>query len=417
MRAVTFNITVPSFLVSKALGRLTNSAVFGALSGLRYCEVDAPAPPADDWARIDVTRAGICGTDLGNLALKASPILEPFGSFPAVLGHEVVGRVAEAGPASGLDPGERVVVDPMISCAVRGFEEAERCPSCRKGFHCTCERAGDPGALEIGGAPMRPGTTIGYHASLPGGWSESMVAHASQLFRLPDSIDDDAAVMIEPLAVGMHAVLTSRPWGAGPVLVIGGGPIGLGVVWALRGAGYEGELVAQVKRGPEADLARRLGASDTVTPGDEARSALVGTGSSAYMPLVGAEVFAGGGFPFIFDCVGSRQTLDQSLRFASPRGRVAVLGCAAAMRKIDLTLVWAREIRVRGFVGYGAEEWKGGRVHTFDVVIEILQATDSPVSDLVTHVLPLARYKEALGHAFDRRRSGAIKVCFDPRAA
>lgn len=416
MRAVTFNVSVPSFLVGKSLGRATNSAVFGALSGLRARDVAEPDLPADDWARIEVTRAGICGTDLGTLALKASPILEPFGSFPAVLGHEIVGRIVEAGPASGFAVGARVVVDPMISCAVRGHPAQDACVSCRAGLHCTCERAGDEGAVVIGGEAMKPGTTIGYHASLPGGWSERIIAHGSQIFGLPETVDDDSAVMVEPLAVAMHAVLASRPLGDGPILVIGSGPIALGTVWALRAARYDGVLVAQVKRGAEADLARRLGASQAVSPGDEARSALIDTGSSAYMPIIGPEVFAGGGFPLIFDCVGSRNTLDQALRFARPRGRVVALGCTAEMRKIDLTLVWAREIEIRGSVGYGMEDWKGERVHTFEATLGALEKNPDAVGEMVTHVFPLGRYKEALSCAFDRRRSGAIKVALDPRA-
>lgn len=418
MRGITFNVTVPSFLVGKALGRLTNAAVFGSLSGLRAREAPEADLPGRDWVRIEVVRAGICGTDLGTLSLKASPILEPFGSFPAVLGHEIVGKVVETGPAtSRAAVGDRVVVDPMISCSVRGYAEEDLCPSCTAGFHSTCERAGEVGATLVGGAAMRPGTTIGYHASLPGGWSERVLAHDSQVFRVPESMDDDSAVMVEPLAVAMHAALRSRPFGSGPVLVIGSGPIALGAVWALRVAGYDGDLVAQVKRGHEAELARRLGASVTVAPGDEARSVLVDTGSNAYMPIMGPEVFAGGGFELVFDCVGSRDTLDQALRFASPRGRIVALGCTARMNRIDLTLLWAREIEVRGYVGYGLEDWKGDRVHTFDATLRAMaETTDAPFGEMVTHVLPLDRYREALSLAFDRRRSGAIKVAFDPRA-
>ncbi len=77
---------------------------------------------------------------------------------------------------------------------------------------------------------------------------------------MDDALDDRTAALIEPLAVGMHAVLRMRPWGAGPVLVVGSGPIALGTIWSLRAAGYEGELLAQIKRGHEAKIARSLGA-------------------------------------------------------------------------------------------------------------------------------------------------------------
>ena len=287
MRAVSFNVTIPSFLIGKGLGGLTESAIFGGLSGVRFGDVPEPPLPGDDWVRLEILKAGICGTDIGTLTFKASPAMEPFGSFPAVLGHEILARVLEVAPGvRSVQAGQRVVVDPMISCTTRGFEGDARCRSCSTGLHCTCERSGEEGALIIDGAALQRGATIGYHASLPGGWAERMIAHESQLFVVDDDMTERTAVLIEPLAVGMHAVLGTRPFGDGPVLVIGSGPIALGTIWALRAAGYEGELVAQIKRVHEAEIARGLGASTAVSPGDEARQALVDTGASAYMPIV-----------------------------------------------------------------------------------------------------------------------------------
>jgi threonine dehydrogenase-like Zn-dependent dehydrogenase len=238
MRAVSFNVTVPGFLLGKSVGRVTEAALFGGLSGLRYGEVAEPELPGDDWVRLDVIKAGICGSDLGNLSFESSPAMEPFGSFPAVLGHEVLARVAAVGPAvRRVEVGQRVAVDPVISCNVRGFAPEVRCPSCSSGNHGTCERAGDEGEVIVGGRQLRRGLTIGYQADLPGGWSERMIAHESQLFPLDDRMSDSAGVLMEPLAVGMHAALRSRPFGPGPALVIGSGPIPRGAIWGLRAAG------------------------------------------------------------------------------------------------------------------------------------------------------------------------------------
>jgi len=415
MRAVTFNITIPSFLVGKSLGKVTESAVFGALSGVRFPDVSEHALPGDRWVRLEILKAGICGTDIGTLTFKASPAMEPFGSFPAVLGHEILARVIEVGPAvRRVEVGQRVAVDPMISCTTRGFARDDRCPSCTAGLHCTCERMGEEGETVISGKRLRRGATIGYHADLGGGWAERMIAHESQLFAVDDAMPERTAAVIEPVAVGMHAALGARPLGPGPTLVIGSGPIALGTIWSLRAVGYEGELVAQIKRGHEAEIARSLGASDVVSPGDEARQALVDTGAQAYMPIVGAEVYAGGGFPLIFDCVGSGQTIKQALRYASPRGRVVMLGCAAEISKLDLTFVWARELDVKGFVGYGIEDWRGERMHTFQVTHDMLLETGAPLDRLVTHVFPLGQYRSALSTAANRRKTGSIKVLLDP---
>ena len=86
---------------------------------------------------------------------------------------------------------------------------------------------------------------------------------------------------------------------------------------------------------------------------------MIDTGASAYLPVVGPEVYSGGGFPLIYDCVGRRSSFAQSLGFASPRGRIVVIGCAAEFKKLDLTFVWAKELRIRGAVGYGQEAWRG----------------------------------------------------------
>ncbi len=415
MRAVTFDVTIPGYLLGKGLGGLTRAAVFGRASGLRLRDLPEPALPGDDWVRLEVLKAGICGTDIGNLTFKASPAMEPFGSFPAVLGHEILARVVETGRAvRAVEPGQRVAVNPVVSCTVRGFAGTEQCPSCAAGWDATCARMGEEGALEIAGHPLRRGTMIGYHADLPGGWGERTIAHEGQLLPVDDALDDRAAVLIEPLSVGMHAALGSRPWGDGPVLVIGSGPIALGTIWALRAAGFQGEILSQIKRGHEAKLAVALGASGTLSPGDEARQALVDTGAQAYMPILGDEVYAGGGFPLIFDCVGSAATLRQALRYASARGRIVLLGCAAKLKKLDLTFVWAHELTVQGFVCYGREQWRNDTVHTFRVTHDLLRESGAPVSAMVTHVFPLGQYRDALVAAADRRASGSIKVVLDP---
>jgi threonine dehydrogenase-like Zn-dependent dehydrogenase len=415
MRAVEFKVTIPGFLLARSLGRINEAAVFGGLSGVSLVERTDPELLGPDWVRLKVLASGICGTDIGNLTFAASPILEPFGSFPAVLGHEILAEVEAVGPVvRRVRPGDRVAVDPMISCAVRGHPPDAVCPSCRAGRHSTCEMAGEEGTIQVREVPLRRGLTIGYHADLPGGWGERMIAHESQLFPLDPAISDRAAVMIEPLSIAVHAILNAPPREADDVLVIGSGPIAFSAIWALRALGFPGTIVAQTKRDSEAELARALGATEVVKPGNDARDALVGTGARAYQPIVGEEVFSGGGFPYLLDCVGSAGSLAQALRYASPRGRVVVLGCAAQVRKLDLTLLWARELEVRGFVGYGRERWRGEERHTFEVTERLLLESELPVDRMVTHHFPLSQYRAALSAAANRRRSGAVKVVLTP---
>lgn len=414
-RAVVFHVSVPRFLVARTLGRISEAATFGPLGGLRLRNLPEPSPPGPEWVRLAVTSAGICGTDLSNISFSASPVMEPFGSFPAVPGHEVLARVDEVGPeVTRFRPGDRVVVDPLISCRVRGHPPDRHCPSCRRGLPGTCEAAGEEGRIRIGERPLRRGLTIGYHADLPGGWAGRMLAHESQLHPVPEPLDDRTAVLTEPLAIGVHAVLNAPPEEGWDVLVIGSGPIALGTIWALRATGFRGTIVGQTKRKSEARMARKLGATEVIRPGDEAREAMVETGAQAYQPLVGKEVYSGGGFPLVFDCVGSPASLSQALRFASPRGRIVMLGCAGQLRKLDLTFLWARELELKGFVGYGLEDWRGERRHTFEITHDLLLESRAPVGELVTHAFPLEQYRTALSAAANRRRSEAVKVVLEP---
>jgi threonine dehydrogenase-like Zn-dependent dehydrogenase len=417
VRALQVKLALRQYLTAKTLGRFTDAALFGALSGVRQVQLPPPALPGPHWVRLEVLRAGICGTDVSTLVGHSSPALEPFSSFPAVLGHEILGRVLEVGPqVRGFEPGQKVAVDPVISCQVRGVAEGETCAWCRAGRPATCARHGDEGPLRVDGSPLARGGFIGFHRSLPGGWGEQLVAHQAQLFAVDEGLSDRAAVLTEPLAVALHAVLGVRLDVREPVLVIGSGPIALCTLWALRAVGFGGEVLSQLKRPAEAALAMRLGASGTVAPGPPARAALERTGAKVYAPPIGPPVYAGGGFPVIFDCVGSRQSIDQALRFAAPRGRLLLLGCAPVIPRLDLTPLWARELEVRGFVAYGRERFEGRERHTFEVVGELLRRATAPVEALVTHEFPLADYQQALQAAHRRGKSGAMKVVLRPAA-
>jgi threonine dehydrogenase-like Zn-dependent dehydrogenase len=224
-------------------------------------------------------------------------------------------------------------------------------------------------------------------------------------------------VLVEPLSIGLHAILNAPPAAGENVLVIGSGPIAFGTIWALRATGFEGTVVAQTKRTHEKLIARSLGATDVVAPGAEARAALVETGAMAYQPLIGDEVYSGGGFNRIFDCVGSATSIDQALRYAAPRATVVLLGCAAEVRRLDLSLLWARELDVRGFVCYGIERWRGRSQHTMEITHDLILESEAPLDQLVTHVFPLSEFRHALSAASNHRRSEAVKVVLTPTEA
>jgi threonine dehydrogenase-like Zn-dependent dehydrogenase len=365
----------------------------------------SPELRGPSWARLRPTLAGICGTDLGLLTGHASPILSPFSSFPAVLGHEVVAVVEEAGKASGVVAGQRVVVDPVISCFVR---ELEPCGPCRDGHPSLCQRAAE--------GTISPGLLIGYCHDLPGGWSDAMLAHASQMYPVPDALSDEVAVLIEPFSVALHAVLAAPPGPGDRVLVIGGGTLGLCTLAALRLIRPATRVTILVRHPVQASMAERLGAASVRRDsGDGAlQAAESDAGARRHQPIVGDAVLTGG-FDQVYDCVGSGRTVDASLRVTAPRGRLVLVGGPGQIGALDWTLAWTRELRIDGTYVYGREEGLAGRPHTFTEAMRLM--TDRPdlqLGDLVTHRFGLNSWRAALGAALDRGRAGALKVVFAP---
>ena len=368
-----------------------------------------PDLPGPEWVRLRPLLAGICGSDIAMLTGKASAALSPFSSFPAFLGHEVVAVVEEAGASAGVANGQRVVLDPIISCAVRGLDP---CPGCLDGNPALCRRAAD--------GDLSPGMLIGFCRDLPGGWSEGMLAHASQLHPVPEQLSDETAALAEPLACGLHAVLAKPPADGERALVIGGGAIGLGTLTALRMVAPATETTIVVRHPVQAELAAQMGAGHVVMDRDgegPRRAAVELAGAREYRPLAGGPTLTGG-FELVYDCAGTAASLDAAQRVTAPRGHLALIGTVAEVTRLDLTLAWARELRIMGTYVYGREASLPGQPHTIDHLLRLLSASGAPYVDgLVTHRFRLDDWRRALRTAMGRGRTASVKVVFDHRPA
>ncbi|HEX6837998.1 MAG TPA: alcohol dehydrogenase catalytic domain-containing protein, partial [Polyangia bacterium] len=402
--------SIPRYALAKALGKQIPSLYWGPLSCLSLREVPEPALRGPAWAKIAVEAAGFCGSDLSTVLLKMSPALTPFSSFPAVLGHEIFGRLVEVGGearAAGFREGDRVAVNPAFGCRVRGIDPP--CPACATGHPATCHRAGE----SAGG--LAPGFTIGYHRDLPGGFSERVVAHVTQLHRVPDGVPDARAVLTEPLSIGLHAVLHRPPRDDEHVLVIGGGMIAYSVLAALRLAGHKCRVTQLVLVPFQAELARALGADDVIVASEENafERVIALTGARRWKPIIGGDVLTGG-FAVSFDCVGTRDSLRDALAYTQSQGTIVMVGACGIVPKIDLTNIWAKELDIRGTYFYAPEA--NGR-HTIDMATELLTGDGARAVDaLVTHTFPLEKYQEAIVANIDRGKSKAMKTIFKPAA-
>jgi len=189
MKAIQFIGSVPRYLMSKIIGPFYRPIFWSPLSNLQYREVPEPPLPNENWAKIKVRYGGICGTDMNIILPHVNPALSAFVSFPFTLGHENVGTIAQLGSqVKGFREGERVVVDPTLGCQVRGFTHV--CPACQRGDTELCERFTE--------GEISPGLLTGTCPDTGGSWSPYLVAHASQLLKVPATVNDENAVLVDP---------------------------------------------------------------------------------------------------------------------------------------------------------------------------------------------------------------------------
>ena len=189
---------------------------------MRLEELEKPTPIRDDWAVAKTRLTGICGSDAKMVFMDfgddfGDSALNGYFSFPTVFGHEVVADVVEVGPAvTTLEVGQRVVLNPWLSCAPRGIDPM--CPSCQAGDYSLC--------YHFTQGPIAAGIHTGTSKDAPGGFADYFPAHESMLIPVPDNLTDEQAVIGDPFAVSLHSVTRHPPTPGGKVLVYGGGALG-----------------------------------------------------------------------------------------------------------------------------------------------------------------------------------------------
>ena len=377
MKALVFARKPARYAAAVVAGRLApgRGAKVGPLS-LR--DVDPPELPGPDWVRLRPRLSGICGSDLATIDGTSSRWFEPIVSFPFTPGHEVVGD---------LDDGTRAVVVPVLGCTARGLQPP--CPACAAGDLNHCER--------LAHGQLEPGLQSGFCESTGGGWSTLMVAHQSQIVPVGADLPDEAAVIVEPSACAVHAAAQVTP---GTVAVIGAGTLGLLTIAALRDAHADATILATAKHPQQRTLAAELGADRVVEPAELDRAVRSLSGTMRY-----DNGQLGGGVPQVVDCVGSEASLAQALRICAPGGTIHLVGMAG-VTTVDLTPLWQREVALRGAYAYQRGD--------FEAAIDLVRRAD--LGRLVSAIYPLRRYEEAIAHAAEAGRRGAVKIAFDLRA-
>lgn len=318
---------------------------------LALIDIDPPVLQPG-WVRVGIRHIGICGTDYhifeGN---------HPFLQYPRIMGHELSGVVLDPNGSMSLKAGDAVVINPYLPCC--------KCPACLEGKTNCCE------SLKV----------IGVHCD--GGMTEEIVMPETNLYPAAGLSLRDAA-MVEFLAIGAHAVRRSELKPGDRALVVGGGPIGLGVAYFARIAGGD---VTVLDAAPDKIAAARALGFRTFGAG--------GLEGDAFKSMRRT------GFDAVFDATGSIRAMNASLLHTRNGGSYTLVGV------IKGDLVWPdpevhrRELTIRGS--------RNATKQDFDHVMDSVRKGLVPTDRLATHATTFDRVPVDLPH-WAHHREGLIKA-------
>jgi 2-desacetyl-2-hydroxyethyl bacteriochlorophyllide A dehydrogenase len=313
----------------------------------------------DDEVLLKVKAVSICGSDLHayrGLSKRRIP--------PLVMGHEFSGEIVEVGgTVKNHRMGERVVVEPIISCGT--------CRLCRRGRNNICEK------LQL----------VGLHLS--GAFSEYVSVPAKKCYTLPKTVSFEEASLVEPLAVAVHAVHLASLEKNEAIAIIGSGAIGLMTLQVAKNRGV-GRIVVFDTIDYRLTLAQKLGATTIINVKKED-------------PL--QRILTEGGVDTVFEAVGHQETVQQGLAMVRTGGKVIVIGMLEAIMQLPMLDITVKELDLQGSYGYTSDD--------FQQALKMIGQGKVNVKPLITHRLPL----DDIQRGFEILSQGAedvIKVVLTP---
>jgi threonine dehydrogenase-like Zn-dependent dehydrogenase len=379
---------------------------------MRLTDMDDPGFLLPDWVVTKPRLTGICGSDskqvfmdFGNVGGADNP-MKAFFSLPQVLGHEVVADVVALGPeAEGLEVGDRVVLNPWLSCGPRGVTPV--CPACEVGDYSLC--------ANFATGPISPGIHIGTSRDASGGYAQLMPAHDSLLFKVPDSVSDELAVFADPFAVMLHAVTRHPPAPAGKVMIYGAGALGTCATAILRALFPDVDVLVVARFDSQAALARKLGA--TVIGHEPALRVIeeaAAWSGGVLKDSDGLPMAFPGGIDVVYDTIGKQETFEIGCRVLKSRGTHVKAGVHGPTFWED-TPLYFKEINFVGSNAFGFEEVEGERKHGIAHYLDLVADGRVDLTGMLTHTFPLDDWHTAWTTLINQETTGAIKVAFDFR--
>ena len=323
---------------------------------------DVPKPvPGPGQVLVQVRRIGICGSDIHAYYGK-----HPYISCPIVQGHEFAGRINEAGPdVRTLKAGDDVTVMPQLVCG--------RCYPCRHGNYHICS------SLKV----------IGCQAE--GAAQEFLAVDQDLVVKLPAGMDYDRGAMVEPVAVGAHAVGRLGSVEGKNILVLGAGPIGNLAAQVAGGLGAASVVVSDPSDF-RLEIAKACGIPHAINPTATDLGAAV------------QEAFAPDGADAILECVGIEQTVGQAISLARKGSDIVIVGVFGERPRVDIGLVQDKELRLIGTLMYKAEDYR--------TAVELIRSGRVKLEPLMTRHFPFEQYAEAY-RFIEKNRDRTMKVFID----
>ncbi|PZE20572.1 zinc-binding dehydrogenase [Paenibacillus xerothermodurans] len=310
-------------------------------------------------ALVKVAYAGICGTDMMIYGGK-----HPRAQAPLAMGHEFSGVIEEISGQSDFSIGDRVVVEPTLSCGA--------CEACSAGEYHVCK------TLRLIG--------IDKH----GGFAEYVAVPVHRLHRIPAGLSDTHAALAEPLAVAVHTVRRSSLKVGDTAVILGSGPIGLLIGLVAQQAGASEIIISDISTYRLAK-ARQLGFTAL-------------NAKSVNVTQQVAELTAGAGADVVFEAAGNQITAKQMIETVRIQGQIVVVSVYKQPPTVDLAAMHFRELSLTTTRCYSRGD--------FEKALRLMQSGMIDVSPMISHELPLEWIAE--GFELMENPDVSLKILFKP---
>ena len=413
MKALVFDVNIEEIIHLIQEAHDDKEAYLGEHSPIALHEIPDARVQFPDWLVIKTRLCGICGSDYKQVFMDFENIDSPLAgvaTFPQVMGHEVVGTIAAVGPeVRTRTVGQRVVLNPWLSCTPRGIRPV--CEACAEGQYSLC--------VNFRRGRLAAGIHTGTCRDASGGFAPYLPAHESMAIPIPDGISDEQAVLADPFSVSLHSILHHPPQAGDIVVVYGCGTLGLCAIAILKHL-FDVQIYAITRFDHQARLAMALGARETIPwrPVENivARFKDITGATEMLMPSEGAPgipmLLGTRGVRVIYNTVGTAESIEVSVRIAGPRSTVVLSGVDTPQR-FEWSPHYFKEVNLVGSNAFGVEELNGVRKHAMEHYFDLIGSKQIDVTSILTHRFALEDYKEAFRYTHNQGETGAVKVLFE----